>query len=78
MPQELDPDTQRPPRHELLTDIPFALVALMIAHALNTTPDGHVLCFLPGCKRLKPTQERLLSLVMPNSGRNQSRQPDPV
>ena len=78
MPQELDPDTQRPPRHELLTDIPFALVALMIAHALNTTPDGHVLCFLPGRKHRQPTQKRLLKSRDVDSGRDQSRQSDPV
>lgn len=41
-------------------DIPFPLVALTIAYALQKSTDGHVLVFLPGWDEIKKTADILL------------------
>lgn len=41
-------------------DIPFPLVALTIAHALQKSDDGHVLVFLPGWDEIRKTADLML------------------
>ncbi|ORY29332.1 hypothetical protein BCR39DRAFT_532387 [Naematelia encephala] len=50
--------------------IPYALVALTIAHAIRTSDDGHVLVFLPGWEEIKSTADILLDRNRPLYGLN--------
>ena len=42
-------------------EIPYALVALTIAHVMRRSEDGHVLVFLPGWDEIKKTADILLN-----------------
>lgn len=57
---EVNPDTGKVIRDNDELDMPYALVALTVAHVLRKSDDGHVLVFLPGWDEIKGVNEVLL------------------
>ncbi|TFK30455.1 DEAH box polypeptide 36 [Coprinopsis marcescibilis] len=49
----------KPPSNDDDLDLPFPLIAATVAHALNSSEDGHVLVFLPGWEEIIATQKAL-------------------
>lgn len=60
--QEMSPDKSKfGPNTGMDTKIPYPLVALVIAHVLRQSDDGHVLVFLPGWDEIKKVADVLLA-----------------
>lgn len=58
--QEMSTENVFGPNTGMDTKIPFPLVALVIAHVLKQSDDGHVLVFLPGWDEIKKVADILL------------------
>ncbi|KAH9469771.1 hypothetical protein Pst134EA_007048 [Puccinia striiformis f. sp. tritici] len=58
-PLALDPATGKVLRDSDDLEMPFALVALVIAWVLSKSSEGHVLVFLPGWEEIKGVQNIL-------------------
>ncbi|KAG0150238.1 hypothetical protein CROQUDRAFT_652659 [Cronartium quercuum f. sp. fusiforme G11] len=60
---ELDPITGKVQRDNDDLEMPYALIALVVAWVLSKSTDGHVLVFLPGWDEIKGVQAILLNNI---------------